>query len=60
MRKNRLSCRLNAAFRWTETSDYYVSTPSVMARSMLFYVQEIGCFRTLPGYFTERASLDSF
>lgn len=37
-----------------------IATPSQHAKSTFFYVQEIGHFQTLPGYFTEREHLNSF
>lgn len=37
-----------------------VITPSLFAKSALFYVQEIGHFHTLKSYFTERERLDSY
>jgi AraC-like DNA-binding protein len=52
--------RVRAAYAWTKDSVRLISTPSPFARSALFYVQEVGHFRTLPGYFTEREQLDSY
>jgi AraC-like DNA-binding protein len=49
-----------AAYAWTEDSVRLVGTPSVLAKSSLLYIQEIGHFRTLAPYFTEREGLDSF
>ncbi|PYI53153.1 AraC family ligand binding domain-containing protein [Paenibacillus flagellatus] len=45
---------------WTDDSKRLVSAPSPFAKQSLFYVQEIGHFRTLPAYFTERERLDSY
>ena len=52
--------RERAAYAWTKDSVRLICTPSGFARSALFYVQEVGHFRTLPGYFTEREGLDSY
>ncbi|HUC92878.1 MAG TPA: AraC family transcriptional regulator [Paenibacillus sp.] len=54
------SYRERAEHAWTEDSVRLVVTPSLFARTALFYVQEIGHFRTLASYFTERERLDSF
>lgn len=48
------------ACHWTEQSVRLVSTPSKAAKSAFFYVQEVGHFQTLPGYFTEREHLNSY
>ncbi|TNJ66104.1 AraC family transcriptional regulator [Paenibacillus hemerocallicola] len=48
------------ACHWTDQSVRLISTPSRTARSTFFYVQEIGHFQTLPGYFTEREHLNSY
>lgn len=50
----------NASYSWTEDSVRYMNTPSMTARSIYFYVQEAGYFKTFPPYFTERENLDSF
>lgn len=50
----------NFTTAWSEDSIRFISSPSVFAKSTLYYVQEIGHFRTLPGYFTEREQLDSY
>ncbi|MED1793668.1 AraC family transcriptional regulator [Brevibacillus nitrificans] len=49
-----------AAHDWTDDSIRVIATPSMAAKSTYFYVQEVGHFRTLPTYFTERQSLNSF
>lgn len=49
-----------AAYDWTEDSVRLIATPSLTAKSMYFYVQEIGHFRTQPDYFTERQHLNSY
>ncbi|WP_199615911.1 helix-turn-helix transcriptional regulator [Paenibacillus alkalitolerans] len=56
----RSTYRERASHAWTDDSVRLVMTPSAFAKSALFYVQEIGYFRTLPTYFTERERLDSF
>lgn len=45
---------------WTVDSVRHIATPSPLAKSCFFYVQEIGYFQTLSSYFTERSSLNSF
>lgn len=50
----------NAAYEWSDDSVRLIATPTVMAKSMLFYVQEAGLFQTKPGYFTERENLNSY
>jgi AraC-like DNA-binding protein len=50
----------NFTTAWSEDSIRFISTPSSFAKANLLYVQEIGHFRTLPGYFTEREGLDSY
>lgn len=52
--------RERAAHAWTEDSVRLILTPSAFAKKTLFYVQEIGHFRTLPAYFTEREQLPSY
>lgn len=54
------SVYMNAAFDWSDDSTRLILTPSFRAKSMFYYVQEIGHFRTGPRYFTERANLESF
>lgn len=49
-----------AAHDWTNDSVRIIATPSLAAKSTYFYVQEVGHFRTLPAYFTERQHLNSF
>lgn len=49
-----------AAHDWTDDSVRIIATPSWTAKSTYYYVQEIGHFRTRPGYFTERQHLHSF
>jgi len=49
-----------AAHAWTEDSVRLIATPSSWVKSAFLYVQEIGYFRTLAPYFTEREQLDSY
>jgi AraC-like DNA-binding protein len=50
----------NFTTAWSEDSIRFIASPSSFATTNLFYVQEIGHFHTLPGYFTEREGLDSY
>ena len=50
----------NFTTAWSEDSIRFISSPSTFAKTNLYYVQEIGHFHTLPGYFTEREGLDSY
>lgn len=50
----------SAEHAWSEDSIRLINTPSDFARTALFYVQEIGHFKTLSTYYTEREYLDSF
>lgn len=52
--------REQAEHAWTADSVRLIPTPSAFAKSALYYVQEIGRFRTLPSYYTKRERLDSF
>lgn len=54
------TAHLVAVRNWSEQSDYVVVTPSFHAKTMFYYIQEIGHFYTLSGYSTERKHLDSF
>lgn len=45
---------------WTDDSIRHIATPSERARSTFYYVQEIGYFKTLSHYFTERSGLNSY
>lgn len=51
---------LKAVMDWTEDSIYLFATPSLMAKSMVFFIQELGHFKTLPRYSTEREHLNSY
>lgn len=50
----------NVSLNWTEDSIRLINTPTQLARSSFFYMQEAGYFKTMPPYFTERANLSSF
>ena len=45
---------------WTDDSVRIIGTPSITAKRAFFHVQEIGHFKTLPGYYTERSALPSY
>ncbi|MCU6709120.1 AraC family transcriptional regulator [Paenibacillus sp. J5C_2022] len=45
---------------WSADSERIIATPSAFAKKTLFFIQEIGNFRTHPPYFTEREQLTSF
>lgn len=49
-----------ASYNWSEDSTRLIITPSNTARSVFFYIQEAGYFKTQSPYFTERANLHSF
>lgn len=49
-----------ASFTWSGDSIRLFATPSMTARSLYFYMQEAGYFKTVWPYFTERANLNSF
>lgn len=49
-----------ADYTWSNDSIRFINTPTLSARQIYFYVQEVGYFRTSPPYFTERANLNSF
>ena len=51
---------LRAARDWNEDSTHIMVTPSFTAKAMLHYVQEMGHYRCLASYFTERENLSSF
>ncbi|QGQ98241.1 AraC family transcriptional regulator [Paenibacillus psychroresistens] len=51
---------LRAARDWTDDSYDIMVTPSLTAKANLHYVQEIGHYRCLASYFTERANLASY
>lgn len=45
---------------WSEDSIRLILTPGAVARSIFYYIQETGYFKTSYPYFTERANLNSF
>lgn len=45
---------------WSEDSIRFINTPGKTAKSLFFYLQEVGYFKTTHPYFTERANLKSF
>lgn len=45
---------------WSDDSIRLILTPSAKARSLYFYTQEVGYFKTSFPYFCERQHLDSF
>ena len=49
-----------ADYSWSDDSIRYINTPTISARQSYFFVQEVGYFRTVAPYFTERANLNSF
>lgn len=49
-----------AAYIWSEDSVRLIMTPSTLAKSIYFYIQEAGYFKTFDSYFTERKNLNSF
>lgn len=50
----------HASYSWSEDSTRLIVTPSNVAKSIFFYIQEAGYFKTQAPYFTERQNLDSF
>lgn len=49
-----------ASHDWSNDSIRIINTPSATAKSIYFYMQETGYFKTRYPYFTERANLNSF
>lgn len=49
-----------ASYDWSEDSIRLINTPSQTAKSIYFYIQEAGYFKTKAPYFTERQNLNSF
>lgn len=49
-----------ASYDWSEDSVRLIHTPSQTAKSIYFYIQEAGYFKTRAPYFTERQNLNSF
>lgn len=56
--KNMFQERFSSA--WSEDSIRLIMTPSTLAKSIYFYIQEAGYFKTTDSYFTERKNLNSF
>ncbi len=54
MAKNEHPYQERAAYTWSEDSIRLIMTPSALAKSIYFYVQEAGYFKTDDTYFTER------
>lgn len=50
----------SASYDWSENSVRIIATPSLVAKSSYFYVEEVGYFKTRANYFTERENLNSF
>ena len=49
-----------ADYSWSSDSIRYIATPSPTAKSIYYYIQEAGHFKTTPPYFTKRKNLHSF
>jgi AraC-like DNA-binding protein len=49
-----------SSYDWCENSVRIIATPSLVAKSAYFYVEEVGYFKTRSTYFTERESLNSY
>lgn len=49
-----------ADYSWTDDSIRCFNTPSQRARQLFYYVQEIGHFKAMKPYFTERQHLKSY
>jgi len=45
---------------WSESSIYHIATPSSLAKSIFFYAQEIGYFKTSASYFIDHSNINSF
>lgn len=45
---------------WSKNSVRIIATPSLVAKSTYFYVEEVGYFKTRSNYFTERENLNSY
>lgn len=54
------SCLEKFSLDWSEDSIRLINTPSQKAKSIYYYMQEAGYFKTKPPYFTEREGLPSF
>lgn len=60
MKKNNHTYQERAAYNWSTDSVRLIVTPSTTAKSLYFYIQEAGYFKTSDSYFTERQNLNSF
>ncbi|WP_134682648.1 helix-turn-helix transcriptional regulator [Brevibacillus migulae] len=49
-----------ASHAWSADSIRIIATPSLPAKSVFYYVQEVGYFRTQAEYYTEREHLHSY
>ena len=49
-----------ASYTWSQDSIRIIASPTTTAKSIYFYIQEAGYFKTTPPYFTERKNLNSF
>lgn len=49
-----------ASYDWSDDSVRIINTLSASAKMTFFYVQEMGYFKTVPPYFTEREGLSSY
>lgn len=49
-----------ASYDWSENSVRIIATPSLVAKSTYFYIEEVGYFKTRSTYFTERENLNSY
>ncbi len=45
---------------WTDDSIRIFNTPSTRAKQLFYYIQEIGHFKAMKPYFTERKNLKSY
>lgn len=55
-----MSFKENYSSNWSNDSVRLLATPSTTAKKAFFYIQEIGAFKTLDHYYTERTGLNSF
>lgn len=58
--KNDQNYEERASYSWSEDSVRLIITASNVAKSIYFYIQEAGYFKTSDSYFTERKNLNSF
>lgn len=58
--KNDQNYEERASYSWSEDSVRLINTASNVAKSIYFYIQEAGYFKTSDSYFTERKNLNSF